>query len=115
MTTYQRPNLPIASINGKIRLPISFEKVSKKYTFNPSIHNMEAPRHIAPLVMNMVRPQSVLDVGCGIGTWLKAFHEMGVEDYLGIDGHHERDSLVIPKEKFQERDLSGAWALDRKF
>lgn len=32
------------------------------------------------------RPQSVLDVGCGIGVWLSTAREMGVADVRGVDG-----------------------------
>ena len=41
---------------------------------------------IAPIVVNLVHPQTVVDVGCGTGSWLKTFLEAGVEDGLGIDG-----------------------------
>jgi SAM-dependent methyltransferase len=44
-------------------------------------------RIVAPLVARLVEPRSVLDVGCGLGTWLAAFVDHGVEDVYGIDGH----------------------------
>ena len=58
----------------------------------------------------------VLDVGCGIGTWLKAFEECGVKDYLGLDGNHVNRSLLkIPAEKFRVQNLLESFRLNRKF
>jgi cyclopropane fatty-acyl-phospholipid synthase-like methyltransferase len=66
--------------------------------------------------MELVKPKSVLDVGCGIGTWLKAFEENGVTDYKGLDGNHvDRSLLKIPKDKFQAQNLMEPWDLRRKF
>jgi hypothetical protein len=41
---------------------------------------------VVPMVMELVRPLSVTDLGCGLGTWLSVFREAGVEDVLGVDG-----------------------------
>jgi hypothetical protein len=50
--------------------------------------------------------RSVVDIGCGIGTWLKVFDENGISNILGIDGPHiDHDMLVIRKEKFVAADL----------
>jgi SAM-dependent methyltransferase len=77
---------------------------------------MNAPREVVPLVMNIVKPSSILDVGCGTGTWLKAFEEIGVSDYVGVDGDYvQRDSLQIPNDKFFPVDLCETWSLNRKF
>ena len=40
---------------------------------------------IVPLLIEMVAPRSVVDVGCGIGTWLSVFRARGVSDILGVD------------------------------
>jgi SAM-dependent methyltransferase len=77
---------------------------------------MIAPREVVPIVLNLVKPKSVLDAGCGTGTWLKAFEEVGVIDYIGVDGSHvDRSRLNIPIEKFVAQDLRAHWSLKRKF
>ena len=43
---------------------------------------------VIPLVLELYRPGSVVDVGCGLGGWLAAFQACGVEDILGIDGDY---------------------------
>src|SRR5262249_50066622 len=60
--------------------------------------------------------RSIVDVGCGLGTWLAAFRELGVTDVVGIDGEYvDRDLLEIPQEQFREVDLSAPFSLDRTF
>jgi SAM-dependent methyltransferase len=49
---------------------------------------------------------SVVDVGCGTGTWPAAFAHHGVPDVAGIDGDHvRRDMLHIPEPCFTPHDL----------
>jgi len=49
----------------------------------------------AALLVDALAPQSVLDVGCGIGTWLRAFQTAGVEAIVGVDGPYvDRDQLL---------------------
>lgn len=77
---------------------------------------MEAPREVVPVVLRFVQPSSVLDVGCGTGTWLRAFEEAGVHDYLGVDGDYvDRSMLNIPAERFVTADISRPLGLRRKF
>lgn len=77
---------------------------------------MMAPREVVPVIIKQINPKSVLDVGCGIGTWLRAFEENGVQDYCGIDGAYvNRTQLQIPQEKFVAADLRKPFLLNRKF
>lgn len=86
------------------------------YLHTEEAHNMKAPRQLVPIIMDLLKPVSVLDVGCGIGTWLKAFEEAGVVDYAGVDGAYvERSSLKVTANKFHSIDLRTPWSLKRKF
>lgn len=86
------------------------------YTFTHDVHTMESPRQVVPWLMKQFNPKSVLDVGCGIGTWLKAFQEASVSDFFGIDGSHtEPQGLLIPSSSFKAVDLNQSWQLNRKF
>jgi SAM-dependent methyltransferase len=69
---------------------------------------------VAPIIMEMVRPQSVVDVGCGRGSWLVAFQELGVPDVLGFDGLTEESSLLRP-DHFQQVDLREPLVISREF
>jgi len=71
---------------------------------------------LVPLVLGLVRPRSVVDVGCGAGTWLAVFREQGVDDLLGIDGAYvDPAQLEIPREQFLAHDLATRLSLDRTF
>ena len=71
---------------------------------------------VVPLVLQWVRPSSIIDVGCGQGAWLAEFRELGVTDALGVDGDYvDRQRLEIPAECFQARDLSQPLNLTRRF
>lgn len=73
-------------------------------------------RVIAPLVVELLRPKSVVDVGCGVGVWLSVFKEQGVEDIYGVDGEYvNRQALEIPVERFLPFDLTKPLALKRQF
>jgi len=71
---------------------------------------------VVPLVMDLVRPASVVDVGCGIGTWLSVFKAHGVHDIVGIDGDYvDRARLWMPVEHFVPFDLTEPVELGRTF
>jgi len=71
---------------------------------------------IVPLVIALLHPRSVVDVGCGVGTWLKAFAEAGVEEYMGLDGDYiTADQLLIAPSHFMAADLEHPPRLDRTF
>jgi len=73
-------------------------------------------KEIVPLVIELVKPQSVVDVGCGTGGWLSVFQEHGIEDIVGIDGDYVNQELLeIPKNKFLSLDLTKPLQLERKF
>lgn len=70
---------------------------------------------IMPLVLQQTAARSVVDVGCGVGTWLAACAALGISDYLGIDGHHAAEVLQIPREHFRAADLRTPLTLGRWF
>jgi SAM-dependent methyltransferase len=68
--------------------------------------SIESARIVAPLVMRLATIGSVIDVGCGVGGWLRAFSENGVATVRGLDGNYvDRSKLDIPSECFSEIDL----------
>lgn len=61
---------------------------------------------VLPLLIGDWRPESVIDVGCGLGTWCAAAMKLGVSDCLGLDGDYvARDELRIPTANFITHDL----------
>jgi SAM-dependent methyltransferase len=73
-------------------------------------------RICAPLIFDLLRPRSALDVGCGQGDWLKALMDAGVGDVLGVDGDYvRREELRIPAECFRAHDLTRPLDSGRRF
>jgi SAM-dependent methyltransferase len=67
-------------------------------------------------VLRLLRVDSVLDVGCGRGTWLAQWKTRGVSDILGVDGSYvSAESLVIPLQNFRSADLCQPLDLGRRF
>src|SRR6266542_308161 len=78
--------------------------------------SLTSAHHIVPIVLDLVRPKSVVDVGCGLGTWLAVFAKHGVEDILGIDGGYvPTEALHIPPSRFRSCALTEALLIDRAF
>lgn len=70
---------------------------------------------LLPLLVDIFEPQSLLDVGCGMGTWLKTAGELGLVDYVGVDGLWASPVLTIAPDRFRARDLATPFDLGRRF
>ena len=73
-------------------------------------------RQIVPEVNRLICPKSVINVGCGTGTWLSVFKENGIERVKGIDGDFvQEDQLQIPLAEFERVNLAKPFLLSGKF
>lgn len=76
-------------------------------------------QEIIPLLLELmqpVKPQSVVDVGCGTGSWLATCQKLGIADCLGIDGDYvDRTLLEIPLNQFKSHDLKQPLQIETKF
>ena len=71
---------------------------------------------IVPLLLETLTVTSVVDVGCGVGTWLAVFRDLGITDVLGLDGSHvDRAMLKIPGDQFIGADFPAGLAVERSF
>jgi hypothetical protein len=71
---------------------------------------------VLSIVFEFCSPGSVVDIGCGVGTWLSVCRSKGVSDVLGMDGSHvDTDLLQIPKESFSLADLAKPISIGRSF
>lgn len=89
---------------------------TEKFFSDQKDWSLNSAREIVPLVLKYVQPKSVVDVGCGLGTFLSVFKEHGIQDILGIDGEYvEKSMLLISQEKFQPMDVSKPFHVNRTF
>jgi 2-polyprenyl-3-methyl-5-hydroxy-6-metoxy-1,4-benzoquinol methylase len=73
-------------------------------------------KEIVPLVLELIQPRNVIDVGCGLGTWLSVFRDYGIEDVLGVDGDYvDKRKLEIPEDRYLPFDLSKPLQTNRQF
>ena len=71
---------------------------------------------VASLLLSLTQARSVVDVGCGIGTWLQAFRRLGIGNAVGIDGNYvDRQQLLIPPDTFRPHDLNTPIRLETEF
>lgn len=69
-------------------------------------------RKYAGLLSSILAPRSVVDLGCGRGTWLKAFRETGADRTLGLDGDwNSPANMVDPAIDFRAVDLNRPFRL----
>jgi SAM-dependent methyltransferase len=77
--------------------------------------SLQSARAIIPLLLSHLSIHSVVDVGCGVGTWLKAFQENGISDITGYDGEYvDTSALAIDAANFKVLDLTADFVLPRK-
>jgi hypothetical protein len=68
------------------------------------------------MVLELLPVHSVVDFGCGEGTWLRVFQDHGVETILGIDGNYvSRERLLIDHAHFRPENLSLPVRLDQSY
>ena len=78
--------------------------------------NRHSARIILGILFEEFMPASVLDVGCGLGTWLSVAQELGVKDIQGVDGAWlDKTRLRIPERLVQVLDLEKPFDLGRRF
>ena len=71
---------------------------------------------ILGLLFDHVSPVSVVDFGCGLGTWLQAARDLGVPDVHGVEGAWlEKTLLAIEPERVTIADLEAPIDLGRRF
>jgi hypothetical protein len=86
------------------------------YSHHKNIHGTEGPKVALPIILRGKTPNSLIDVGCGIGTWMAAAVDAGITDVRGLDGViAPTEQLVVPPELITEQDFRQDWRLGRRF
>lgn len=91
-------------------------------TYSPEYYSrlsggiIDSAKAVVPMVLKLVAPSSIVDLGCGIGIWLAEFKRQGVTDILGVDGPHiQVDQLHVHPNEFLAADLAQPLKLNRRF
>jgi 2-polyprenyl-3-methyl-5-hydroxy-6-metoxy-1,4-benzoquinol methylase len=71
---------------------------------------------VVPLLLAVLKIESVLDVGCGQGAWLSLWKKLGVKHVTGIDGSYvDRNGLLISPKEFIAHNLTEGFDLQRHY
>lgn len=91
------------------------KEYSKEWFLRQQVGAKNSADVIVPILIDLVHPKSVVDVGSGVGVWLQGFMEHGVLDVLGIDGDYvSKEQLRIPPQNFKVVDISKPFETGRK-
>lgn len=72
-------------------------------------------KKLVPYLIDNLKPSSVIDFGCGIGTWLYEFKKNGCSVF-GLDGNYvDRNMLMIDKSEFKPTNLEERVFLDKRY
>jgi SAM-dependent methyltransferase len=81
-----------------------------------AVNSFESARIVAALVHELIKPESVVDIGCGLGGWLKAFSELGARRVRGVDGDYvDKSKLYIDSSSFTAINLSEPFEIREKY
>lgn len=90
----------------------------KKFDYIDGYHDCSQSDIVVPFLFELFKPNSVLDVGCGLGNWLYSFKKLGLSDVFGVDGSSidkfGKDEF-LNKNEFLSFDFSKELRLNRKF
>lgn len=87
-----------------------------KFNHISHAHNPVSAMEILPFVFKIVKPKSVLDIGCGNGSWLRACKDLGINEIFGVDGIFVgKEELLIAQNEFLRHDLTQKLNLERSF
>jgi hypothetical protein len=91
--------------------------VTIDYDHQRNAHSLKGPEKAIPILLQCAgKPSSIIDFGCGMGTWLRAAMGTGVSDCIGVDGVPiPPDLLLIPEDLFLCRRLDEPIDIGRRF
>lgn len=106
----KRKNGLVESYNGKLSV------YDDLFYFNNRFGSVLSARKILGFLLNKLDCNSMIDYGCGTGTWLWVALGYGVSEVCGIDGAYVPENmLMIPKECFVVADLSKPYSVAKKY
>lgn len=86
------------------------------YEHDSNLHTINGAESTLKLIFETGQYRSLLDVGCGTGTWLQAAQLIGISDVVGVDGKLvDRGKLHVASHLVLQKDLRCQWELGRKF
>lgn len=90
-------------------------KLYNKKSFGDRTNALSSARVIVPILLEIIHPKSVVDIGCNTGEFLAVFKEFGVNHLLGIDGPwNDKSKFRISKNDYLQADLAKPFKSKKK-
>lgn len=78
--------------------------------------SLRSARAVLPFIFELVEPRSIVDFGCGTGTWLHVAKGLGVPRVLGIEGSWvQRARPLLSAAELRIHDLNAAVRFETRF
>lgn len=88
----------------------------EEFEYPDQYYNTRSAEQVLPVIFELYNSNSMLDVGCGNGTWLVAARQLGMQDLFGVDAQApEPGKWPLSKDQFCIKDLTQPFTLGRKF
>ena len=88
-------------------------KYKNNFFINEDKIALKAASKIVPYILKNIEIKSVIDVGCGTGSWLYIFKRNGIVNILGLDSHKNLSKLRISQEEFINQNLENEIIIDK--
>lgn len=90
---------------------------NKDFFTSAQVDAESSAKEIIPILDRLFSPKSVIDIGCGTGSWLKVWKAItGAHDILGVEGPYiPKEVIEIPVDKVILQDLKLPLNIDRKY
>jgi 2-polyprenyl-3-methyl-5-hydroxy-6-metoxy-1,4-benzoquinol methylase len=89
---------------------------AQHFEYPEQYYNSQSAEQVLPVLFSKKKPASLLDVGCGNGSWLKVAEKLGITDLKGIDAQEQLPGeWPLPADKFELVNLQEPFDLNRKF
>lgn len=94
-----------------------YHKYNTEFYQSQKTGGIPSAKKIAPLINERIHPKSIIDIGCGVGCFIYAFHELDNSiDYIGVDGDYlDTDLLLFDKKYFVPLNLEERIIIQRKY
>lgn len=97
-------------------MPIETNIYNNKFFKNTIKYEADSAAEFVKVVLKYYSPKSIVDIGCGVGIYLKEFNKKGIENLLGIDGSPAaRDEFLLSSDKLIIFDLAKKYKFEKKY
>lgn len=96
---------------------IERKKYDKSFFDELESNSYLSAKKVIPLVNDIIKPESIIDVGCGTGEWLNVWqNDFGKKDIKGIEGDYvKKEMFKIDPSKIDVHDLKLPYQAYRKY